>query len=85
MGTKVQNPIEMRFIETVLRDREVLSCPMKRVMLLRWTYHPLVPQRLEIFELPLGGVVALGVGFVEHLGSANPDRIWKISHSCLGK
>ena len=50
---------------------------MKRVMLLRWTYHPLVPQRLEIFELPLGGVVALGVGLVKHLGGADPENISK--------
>ena len=44
-------------------------------MLLSRTYHPLVPKGLEVFELPLGCVVALGVGLVEHLGGANPENI----------
>ena len=47
------------------------------------TYHPLVPERLEIFELSLGGVVALGVGLVKHFGGANPENIWKMSLTTL--
>ena len=46
---------------------------------LRLTYHPLVPECLEILELPLGGVVALGVGLVKHLGSADPEKV----HRCF--
>ena len=31
-----------------------------------------MPEGLEVLELPLGGVVALGVRLVEHLGRADP-------------
>ena len=39
--------------------------------LISWTHHLLVSEGLEVLELPLGGVLALGVALVHDLGRAD--------------
>ena len=39
------------------------------------THHSLVPEGLEVLELPLGCVLSLGVGLVEDLGRADPAAV----------